>query len=72
MILGQIFTAIQLLLKLIGLWEQFSQWTIDKAIADREVRKQSRDKAVDAEVGAQTEEEFNRAQDQITRNLPRP
>lgn len=68
----QIFAVIQLLLKLIGLWEQFSQWTIDKAIADREERKQARDKAVDAQQKAQTEEEFNRAQDEITRNLPRP
>jgi hypothetical protein len=71
-IIAQIFTAIQLLLKLFGLWEAFSQWTVDKAIADRNERKQERDKAVDAEQNAQTEQEFNDAQDKLTRNLPRP
>lgn len=69
---GQIFAAIQLILKLIGLWEQFSEWTIKKSIADREERRQKRDKAIEDQKKAKDEEEFNRLQDEITRNRPRP
>lgn len=67
-----IFSIIQLILKLIGLWEQFMDWSEKKRIADREDRRQQRDKAVDDAVKSQTEEEFNEAQDRISRNLPRP
>lgn len=70
--IAQIFAIIQLVLKLIGLWEQFSQWTIDKATADREERRQTRDAAVAAQQKATDEAEFDKAQDDIARNLPRP
>lgn len=68
----QIFAVIELVLKLIGLWEQFSAYTIQKSIADRAERKQQRDRAVDKQQTAQTEDEFDKAQDDISRNMPRP
>jgi hypothetical protein len=70
--IANIFAFIQLLLKLFGLWEQFSDWTIKQAIAKREERRQDRDKAVDQQQNAQTEEEFDKAQETISHNLPRP
>lgn len=70
--IANVFAVIQLLLKLIGLWEQFQDYTIRSAIAQREERKQDRDKAVDAQKTALTEDEFDKAQDIISGNMPRP
>lgn len=70
--IGQIFVAIELVLKLIGLWDQFTEYVRLKSIADREERRQDRDKAVDNQQSAKTEDEFDKAQDDISRNLPRP
>lgn len=67
-----IFSIIQLLLKLIGLWEQFMDWSDAKRIADAEKNRQDRDKAVDDAVKAQTEQEFDEAQSRIADSLPRP
>lgn len=70
--LGQIFAAIQLVLKLIGLWDQFMDWSDKKRIADAEANRQEREKAVDAQKNAQTEKEFDDAQSKIVDHMPKP
>lgn len=65
-----IFAVIQLLLKAIGLWEQFLDYAEKQKIAEAEKRNQDRNKAVDEQKNAKTEEEFDRAQDKIVDNSP--
>lgn len=65
-----IFAAIQLVLKLIGLWEQFLGWSDKKRLADAAKNTQDREKAVDQQKGAMSEEEFDRLQDDITKHRP--
>lgn len=67
-----IWSVIQLILELIGLWKRADEYSRDKAVADREERRQDRDKAVDAQTAAQTDEEFDREQDTIAHNMPKP
>lgn len=69
--ISQIFAIIQLLLKLIGLGEWLVQKKTEVDVAKREERREDRDKAVDNQVNAKDEEEFDREQDIISRNLPR-
>lgn len=68
--IGQIFAVIELLLKLIGLWGQFSDYVDKKRTAEAEERRQRRDQAVDDLKNAKTEEEFNEAQSRIVNNPP--
>lgn len=70
--LGNIFAIIQLILKLIGLWDQFMAWSDSKRLAEAQVLKQERDKAINDALNAQTEEEFNSAQARIVNSKPRP
>lgn len=65
-----IFSAIELILKLLKLWDGFLDWSDAKRKAEMEERQQKRDKAVDDSVNAQTEDEIWRSQDEITRNSP--
>ncbi len=65
-----IFSAIILLLKLFGLWEQFADY-IDKArIAETEARRQRREKALDDLKNTKTEEDFDKAQSDVVNNPP--
>lgn len=67
-----IFAIVQLILKLFGAWEQFLDYADKQRIADAEKRNQDRNKAVDEQKKAQTEEEFDRAQDKIVGANPPP
>lgn len=68
--IAQIFAAIQLLLKLIGLWETFLSWSDKKRVAEAQEREQKRNAAIDKQKHAQTEEEFDKAQSDIVNNPP--
>ena len=69
--ISQIFAVIQLVLKLIGLWEQFLDFTDKARIAEGQKRTQEREKAVDEPAGAISEEDFDKAQDTITGTKPK-
>jgi len=66
-----IFSVIQLILKLIGLWEQFQDYSDKERLKASQERTQEREKAVDKQQGAQSEDEFDRAQDDIVKHKPK-
>lgn len=68
----QVFAVIQLILKLIGLWEDFLSWSDKKRIADAEVNRQEREKAVDKQKDAEDEKTFDDAQSEIINHKPSP
>lgn len=70
--IAQIFLLIEVILRLFKLWDSFGTFVDDKREKDRIERDQARDKAVDKQKNAQTEEEFDRLQDDIARNSPKP
>lgn len=70
--IAQIFLLIEVILRLFKLWDSFGTFVDDKREKDRIERDQARDKAVDKQKNAQTEEQFDKAQDDIARNSPRP
>ncbi len=67
---AQIFAVIQLLLKLVGLWEAFLSWSDKARLAEAAQNTQEREKAVDQQKGAQNEDDFDRAQDDIVNHRP--
>jgi hypothetical protein len=69
-IIGSIFTAIQVILRLLGLWDQFLNWSDAKRIADAEKNTQDRNDAVDKQKGAKSEDDFDKAQDDIISHKP--
>lgn len=70
--LANIFLVIQFLMKLIGIWEGFVVFIDQKRIAEAELREQKRAEALAAIKAAQTEREFDEAQDTVIRSRPRP
>lgn len=70
--IGQIFAVIQLVLKLIGLWEQFLDYSDKARVAEGQKNTQEREKAVDELEKAETEDEFDKAQSKIIDHKPRP
>lgn len=67
-----IFSAIELIMRLIGLWDQFMNWSDAKRLADAEKNTQDRNKAVDDQKGASNEDQFDKDQSDITKHLPHP
>lgn len=67
-----IFATIELVLKLIGLYDQFMDYSDKKRAAEREKRAQDRDDAIDKQQNAKDEDEFDKAQEEINRNHPAP
>lgn len=70
--IAQIFLLIEVILRLFKLWDSFGLFIDDKREKERVARDQARDKAVDEQKNAQTEEDFDRLQDDIVGNSPRP
>lgn len=70
--LTNIFMVIQFLMKLIGIWESFVVWSDKDRIAAAELREQKRAEALAELKAAQTEVEFDAAQDAVIRSRPRP
>jgi len=71
-VIAQIFVAIQAVLQLFKLWDAFLAYADDVREKERVARDQARNAAVDRQKEAQNEEDFDRAQDDIARNSPRP
>lgn len=67
---SSIFSIIELILKLIGLWNGFLNYVDKKRIADAEKNRQEREKAVDQLKGAKSEEDFDRAQSDVVIRKP--
>lgn len=70
--LGQIFVVIEFLMKLIGLWDSFINWSDKRRIAQAEIDEQARTKALDELKHATTEDEFDKAQDAVVGARPKP
>lgn len=70
--MGQIFMFIELILKLIGLWDDFSTYTVKKHAAEQEQRKQQREKSVDDSKKAESDDDIWNSQDGIVSNSPKP
>ena len=68
--IAKVFALIQLVLLAFQQWDAFLDWMNDKHSKEMEERRQAREKAVDDQKGAQTEEEFDRAQDVIGKSKP--
>lgn len=68
--IAQIFLLIEVILRLFKLWDSFGTFVDDKREKDRIERDQARDKAVDKQKNAQTEEEFDSSQGKIVKNKP--
>lgn len=71
-ILASIFTAIKAFLTLVGLWKEAVVAIDEKKVADRDSNRQKLNDAIDKEVDATTEDDFNKAQSEIASHLPRP
>jgi len=66
-----IFAAIQLVLRLFKLWDQFLEYSDKVRLAQAAENTQAREKAVDQQKGAMSEEEFDRLQDELTKHKPK-
>lgn len=65
-----IFAAIQLILRLFGLWDMFLNYSDKKRLADSQERTEDRNTAVDDQKKATDEEQFDKDQSSITHNHP--
>lgn len=68
--MATIFSIIQLILQLLGLWDQFMSWSDAKRLADASQNTQSRNAAVDDQKGATSEDQFDKDQDTIINHKP--
>lgn len=72
--MGAIFSAISgiatILKALMGLWNALQKFRDEQRRKELEEQNQRQDKAVEDLKRAQTEEEFNRAQEEIVKNSP--
>lgn len=68
--IGNIFAAIELLLKLCGLLDGFINYMDAQRLKQDEEKRQRRDKAVDDEKNAQTIGDADEAQGRVVDNLP--
>lgn len=68
--IGSIFAVIELILKLIGLWDQFLDYSDAKRRAQDEVKRQEREKAADKAANAETDGEIFDAETDVTNNMP--
>lgn len=67
---GSIFAAIELILKLLNLWDSFLSFMDAKHAADLDLKRQEREKAADDLQNAKDESGFDDAQDRIVDSKP--
>jgi hypothetical protein len=65
-----IFALIELLLKVFGLFDGFTNYLDAKRLAEDEAKRQAREAAVDAAAAAKTAKDAYAAQDGIVNNEP--
>lgn len=70
--LANLFALIQLILKVLSLWEGLLDSIEQADIAKREERRQAREKALEQLQNATSEDEFDKAQDSVVDNQSRP
>lgn len=70
--LGNLFALIQLILKVLSLWEGLLDSIEQADISKREERRQLREKALEQLQTATSEDEFDKAQDSVVDNQSRP
>lgn len=70
--MGSIFALIELILKLLKLWDGLIDYSDQKRATEREAAKQARDKAVDDSKKADSDEDVWKSQDEIVNNQPKP
>lgn len=68
--ISQVFLLIRMILTAFGLWESFLSYGDANREKKRVEKDQNRDKAVDDQKNAQTEDEFDKAQDAIGSSKP--
>jgi len=68
--IASIFSIIQLILHLIGLWDQFLSWSDAKRLAEAEKNTETRNDAVDKQKEAKDEAEFDKEQSVIVSHKP--
>ncbi len=66
----QIFSAIELVLRLLRLWDQFLSYMDQKHSADLEIKRQKREAAVDKSKADESDDDLFKDQTDIVRNLP--
>lgn len=64
--MSQFFLLIELVFKAIGLWDQFSSYTISKRLAEMEVKIQDLPKAIEEAKNASSISEVTSAQSRIS------
>lgn len=69
-IIGAIYSIIQLVLQLFGLWDQFLSYSDKQRLAEDEAKTEARNKAVDDSKTATDDTQIWKDQDTITRNKP--
>jgi hypothetical protein len=71
--LAQIFTLIELVFKLFGLWDGFVQYIDDKRSAEREANAQARDAAIEeSKKEGKSDDDVFKNQGDIVSHLPQP
>lgn len=70
--LSGVWSFIQMILQLLGLIKMGISEADKAKVAAGQVNTQERDKAVDAQKNAQSEDEFDKAQDSIVLHKPKP
>lgn len=65
-----IFAIIETVLRLLKLWDGLINYVDEKRIAEIEAARQKRDKAVDDQKNAKSEDDFDKAQSDISSNTP--
>lgn len=65
-----IYSVIQLILKAIGLWEEFLNYSDAQRAAEAAERTQKRNDAIDASKKAESDDDIWKSQEDITNNLP--
>lgn len=70
--MGQIFAAIELILKLTKLWDAFMDYMDEKHSAELQKRQQVRNEAIEDSKKAETDDEIWASQDKLVDNIPKP
>ena len=65
-----ISAILELIKAFISLWKQFKAWKEQKRIEEQEKKEQERKDSADKLKNAETEDDFDRAQDELVNNKP--
>lgn len=70
--LANIWALISLILEAIGFYKFWWSERDKSKVAEGQVNTQERDKAIDEQKSAESEDEFDKAQDSVVSHLPKP